>query len=125
MPAESAGSTPPQPHDEPPRFTVALAVAALSDDEARKVWEKSEYVVTWSKKEGHEIVWLQRDGNLPLISWSAEAALGTLNFILSLDYDDSVNLAFPYAPAITQNDLIAFVLGCRGGLRSVACQDIP
>ena len=106
-------------------FTVALAVAALSDDQAQAVWEASEYVVTWGTQEGHEIVWLQREGNLPLISWSAEAALGTLNFILSLDYDDSLNLAFPYAPAITQNDLIAFVLGCRGGLRSVACQDIP
>ena len=106
-------------------FTVALAVAALSDYQAQEVWEKSEYVVTWGTQEGHEIVWLQRDSKLPLVSWSAEEATNTLNYILSLDYDDTVNLAFPYAPAITQDDLVAFVLGLRSGLRSLACRATP
>ena len=117
--------SPTDPPVESPRFTVAPAVAALPDDQAQAVWEQSEYVVSWGTQEGHEIVWLQRDGKLPLVSWSAEEALDTLNFILSLDYDDSVNLAFPYAPAITQNDLIAFVLGLRSGLRSLATLEIP
>ena len=125
MPAESAGSTPPQPHDEPPRFTVALAVAALSDDEARKVWEKSEYVVTWSKKEGQEIVWLERETKLPLVFWDQESALKTLAFVLSVEYDATVDLAFPYATSITGDDLVAFVLGCRSGLSALICQDIP
>ena len=125
MPAESIDSTPPEPPTEPPRFTVALAVAALSDDQAREIWEGSEYVVQWGTQEGQEILWLQRDGNLPLVSWSTAEAQRTLAFVLSLDYSATCDFAWPFIPPITGDDLIAFVLGCRGGLRSLACQDIP
>ena len=89
--------SPTDPPVESPRFTVAPAVAALPDDQAQAVWEQSEYVVSWGTQEGHEIVWLQRDGKLPLVSWSAEEALDTLNFIPSLDYSALAHLAFPCA----------------------------
>ena len=82
---DAAEQSPPDPPVASPRFTVALAVAALSDDQAQEIWEDSEYVVTWGTQEGHEIVWLQRDGKLPLVSWSAEEALDTLSYILSLE----------------------------------------
>jgi len=84
VPADGVTPSPADPTVESPRLTVALAVAALSDDETQEVWEKPAYVVTW---------------------WDA------LPFILSLNYDDFMNLAFAYVPAITQDVLVAFVLG--------------
>ena len=122
---DASESRSPETESHSPRFTVALAVAALSDDQAREVWEKSEYVVTWSKKEGQEIVWLERETKLPLVFWDRESAIKTLAFVLSVEYDATVDLAFPYAPSITGDDLVAFVLGCRSGLSALICQDIP
>jgi len=82
-------------------------------------------VVTWGTQEGHEVVWLQRDGNLPprLVSWSTAEVQRTLRFVLSLDYSATCVFAWPDIPPITGDDLVAFVLGCRSALVSLA--EIP
>ena len=75
-------------------------------------------------QEGQEILWLQRDGNVPLVSWSTAEAQRTLRFVLSLDYEAVCDFAWPFIAPITGDDLTAFVLGCCGGLRSLGL-DIP
>jgi hypothetical protein len=102
------------------QFTIALAVEALSDDKRLELWSASDFQVCWTENSNAEVVWLRREDQQPLVSFSVKTAREFLALIESLPYGSFFSFGDPQLPDMAANDMVAFVLGARSCLATLA-----